>query len=119
MYRVHKREARELAEEARMQEKYKQLSPDGAEIIPTGDSIMNGTVISPASTRVPELESPVLRGRFGSVRKSSLPGLAGFVNPAYVPPEGEVIHETIEIMKDLPVLHVEHCTLWCTMTNEF
>nr|XP_029712975.1 solute carrier family 46 member 3-like [Aedes albopictus]XP_029712976.1 solute carrier family 46 member 3-like [Aedes albopictus]XP_029712977.1 solute carrier family 46 member 3-like [Aedes albopictus]XP_029712978.1 solute carrier family 46 member 3-like [Aedes albopictus] len=112
MYRVHKREERELAEEARIQEKYKQLSPEGLEIVPTGDSsIMNGTVVSGATARVPELESPVLRGRFGSVRKSSLPGLAGFVNPAYVPPEGEVIHETIEIMKDLPVLNVEHCKL--------
>lgn len=85
-----------------MQDKYKQL-PDG------GDGIMNGAVVS--IPRPPELESPVMRGRFGSVRKASLPGGFGLINPTYIHGEGEVIHESIEIMKDLPVLHVEHCQM--------
>ncbi|KAL1402063.1 hypothetical protein pipiens_006250 [Culex pipiens pipiens] len=106
MYRVHKREEKELAEETRLEDKYKHLT-DGTE---NGSSIMNGTTILGDSSG-----SPVMPGRLGSIRRpsagrGSISG--GIANAGFVPEDSEkVIHETMEIVKDLPVLHVEHCKL--------
>lgn len=106
MYRVHKREEKELAEETRLEDKYKHLT-DGTE---NGSSIMNGTTILGDSSG-----SPVMPGRLGSIRRpSAVRGSisGGIANAGFVPEDSEkVIHETMEIVKDLPVLHVEHCKL--------
>ncbi|XP_058463536.1 lysosomal proton-coupled steroid conjugate and bile acid symporter SLC46A3-like [Malaya genurostris] len=118
MYRVHKREEKILAEEARINDKYKQIAEESNNGS-SGTSIMNGTVISvDADKATDEPGSIVLRGRLGSLRLPPItrrPSNAiseGAVNVGFAvnDPEG-VIHETMEIVKDLPVLHVEHCKL--------
>ncbi|XP_053685300.1 LOW QUALITY PROTEIN: solute carrier family 46 member 3-like [Sabethes cyaneus] len=122
MYGVHKREEKTLAEEARMNDKYKQVG-EGAENGTTVASITNGTVVGANDGKLSfaeESDTVILTGRLGSIRRpSSLrrPSAVsvskeGVVNAVYSLDENEkVIHETIEIVKDLPVLHLEHCKL--------
>ncbi|XP_058812774.1 tetracycline resistance protein, class A-like [Topomyia yanbarensis] len=118
MYRVHKREEKVLAEEARLNDKFKQAA-DESNNGSSGTSIMNGAVISVDTSKlVDEPGSLILTGRLGSLRRPSAARRAsnavseGAVNVGFSANDSEgVIHETMEIMKDLPVLHLEHCKL--------
>jgi hypothetical protein len=55
-----------------------------------------------------EIEEIGASNRFGSIRKKSS---VGVVNHAFAHDDEKVLHETIEIVKDLPALHLEHCKL--------
>ncbi|XP_055526719.1 solute carrier family 46 member 3-like [Wyeomyia smithii] len=116
MYGVHKREDKILAEESRLSDKYKQLGEGVENGTASGPSVMNGTVEGAKA----EPDTVVLTGRLGSIRRPSSARRSsavsvnedGVVNAVYAPDENEkVIHETLEIVRDLPVLHVEHCKL--------
>lgn len=123
MYGVHKREEKELAAEAQLNEKYKQLGEGLEHGTTTSAAVMNGAVVGANDRKASfteECDTIVLTGRLGSVRRPSAARRAsavsmnkdGVVNAVYSPDENEsVIHETIEIVKDLPVLHVEHCKM--------
>ncbi|XP_055640590.1 solute carrier family 46 member 3-like [Toxorhynchites rutilus septentrionalis] len=117
MYRVHKREERILAEEEKQKDKFSQIA-DAPENGSAGASIMNGTIVTVDSVKMVEDDGgSVLTGRFGSMKRSSatrgsISAAAGRTNAGFVPDEGDtMMQETIEIMKTLPVLHVEHCKL--------
>lgn len=59
--------------------------------------------------------SPVIGNRFGSSRRSShFPrhSMVGTSNIGFIPDEDKtVLHEAVEIIGDLPALHLEHCKL--------
>jgi hypothetical protein len=52
--------------------------------------------------------------RFGSSRRNSSlkpRQVAGIVNNSFVSDDDKVIQEAVEILGDLPALHLEHCKL--------
>lgn len=57
----------------------------------------------------------VIANRFGSTRRNSQiksrNSLAGITNTGFVPDEDKVIQEAVDIIGDLPALHLEHCKL--------
>lgn len=62
-------------------------------------------------------DGTVFANRFGSTRRNSefksrdsLGGI-GIVNTGFVPDENKIIQEAVDIIGDLPALHLEHCKL--------
>lgn len=59
-------------------------------------------------------DNTVFANRFGSSRRNSHVKAhhnLGMVNSGFVPDEGKVIQEAVDIIGDLPALHLEHCKL--------
>lgn len=60
-------------------------------------------------------DGTVFANRFGSTRRNSQfksrNSLGGITNTAFVPDEGKIIQEAVDIIGDLPALHLEHCKL--------
>lgn len=69
----------------------------------------------PEATVVTEKdEGPVFANRFGSNRRNSQfksRQSMGHINTGFVPDEDKVIQEAVDILGDLPALHLEHCKL--------
>lgn len=58
--------------------------------------------------------SSVFANRFGSSRRNSQMksrNSIGVVNTGYIGDDDKVLHEAVEIIGDLPALHLEHCKL--------
>jgi PCFT/HCP family folate transporter-like MFS transporter 1/3 len=60
-----------------------------------------------------EQESHVIANRFGSNRRNSSikRQSLGMINNSFVGDDDKVIHEAVDIIGDLPALHLEHCKL--------
>ena len=62
-----------------------------------------------------EKDFTIITQRLGSIRRSShIPESRhnlGFVNNGFISEEDKVFHEAVEIVKELPALHLEHCKL--------
>jgi hypothetical protein len=58
-------------------------------------------------------DGAVFSNRFGSSRRNSQikRQSVGVINSGFVPDEGKVIQEAVDIIGDLPALHLEHCKL--------
>lgn len=59
-------------------------------------------------------EGVIFANRFGSNRRNSLfrsRQSMGTINTGFISDENKVIHEAVEILGDLPALHLEHCKL--------
>lgn len=59
-------------------------------------------------------EGALFANRFGSTRRNSQlkpRHSLGVVNTAFVSDEDKVIQEAVDIIGDLPALHMEHCKL--------
>lgn len=62
-----------------------------------------------------EKDFTIITQRLGSIRRTShvldsRPSL-GFINNGFISEEDKVLHEAVEIVKELPALHLEHCKL--------
>lgn len=56
----------------------------------------------------------IIANRFGSTRRNSSfkPRQSlGIINNSFIPDDDKVIQEAVEIIGDLPALHLEHCKL--------
>ena len=56
----------------------------------------------------------IIANRFGSSRRNSSikpRNSLGIINNSFVPDDDKVINEAVEIIGDLPALHLEHCKL--------
>lgn len=61
-----------------------------------------------------EQEAHVISNRFGSTRRNSTfkpRHSLGIINNSFVPDDDKVIQEAVDIIGDLPALHMEHCKL--------
>lgn len=111
MYRVNKREAKhnspnELTDSSQCQS-IKTNSQSDIEKQSASDNNINGMIVE--SMDQSDL-NPAMNSfqRIGSKRPSN----AGFVNKAFDDSEGiTVLDETLEIVRELPALHIEHCKL--------
>lgn len=59
-------------------------------------------------------EGMVFANRFGSTRRNSQQrtrNSIGVINTGFMSDEDKVIQEAVEIIGDLPALHLEHCKL--------
>jgi hypothetical protein len=68
----------------------------------------------PESIIPKELDGSLFANRFGSSRRNSSlkpRQVAGIINNSFVSDDDKVIHEAVEILGDLPALHLEHCKL--------
>lgn len=60
-------------------------------------------------------EGTLCSNRFGSNRRNSefKPRQSlGIINTGFISDEDKVIQEAVDIIGDLPALHLEHCKLW-------
>lgn len=95
MYKIHKED-----------DKRKQLMnrPENFNKIDDPESLANG-----------KDDGVLFANRFGSSRRNSnlKPRLSmGVINTGFTSDEDKVIQEAVEILGDLPALHLEHCKLW-------
>jgi PCFT/HCP family folate transporter-like MFS transporter 1/3 len=61
-----------------------------------------------------ESEIPVIGNRFGSSRRNSsvkARNVSGIVNNSFISDEEKIIQEAVDIIGDMPCLHLEHCKL--------
>lgn len=95
MYKVHKQD-----------EKRKQLE----------NRPENFNKIDDPESNVIKDDGLVFSNRFGSSRrnshiKQSRNSIGGVINTGFIPDEDKVIQEAVDIIGDLPALHLEHCKL--------
>lgn len=94
MYKVHKQD-----------EKRRQLlnRPENFNKVDDPEALTNG-----------KDDGSLFANRFGSSRRNShmKRQSLGVVNTGFVSDEDKVIQEAVEILGDLPALHLEHCKLW-------
>ena len=94
MYKIHKQD-----------EKRKQLedSPENFNKIDDPESIINN-----------KDDGMIFANRFGSNRRNSQiksRQSLGVINTGFISDEDKVIQEAVDILGDLPALHLEHCKL--------
>lgn len=60
-----------------------------------------------------ESDITVFSNRFGSSRRNSTikRQSLGVINNSYIPDDDKVIQEAVDIIGDLPALHLEHCKM--------
>jgi hypothetical protein len=57
-------------------------------------------------------DNALVSNRFGSTRRNSSFRNSGIINNSFIPDEDhKVIQEAVDILGDLPALHLEHCKL--------
>lgn len=59
-------------------------------------------------------DGSVFANRFGSSRRNSQAkprNSVGVINTGFISDDDKVLHEAVEIIGDLPALHLEHCKL--------
>lgn len=62
-----------------------------------------------------DLDISLIVNRFGSTRRNSSfnkrNSMHGVINNSFIPDEDKIIQEAVDILGDLPALHLEHCKL--------
>lgn len=62
-----------------------------------------------------DLDISLIVNRFGSTRRNSSftkrNSVHGVINNSFIPDEDKIIQEAVDILGDLPALHLEHCKL--------
>lgn len=97
MYKVHKQDEIRKALENR---------PENFNKIDDPEAIAQNTK---------DLDTSLVVNRFGSTRRNSsfskrnsMNGV-GIINNSFIPDEDKIIQEAVDILGDLPALHLEHC----------
>lgn len=81
------------------------------------DKIDDPEAINKQIQDVKDLDATLIVNRFGSSRRNSSfskrnsINAAGVVNNGFISDEDKVIQEAVDILGDLPALHLEHCKL--------
>lgn len=58
-----------------------------------------------------DVDNAFVANRFGSTRRNSSFRNSGIINNSFTLDEDKVIQEAVDILGDLPALHLEHCKL--------
>jgi MFS transporter, PCFT/HCP family, solute carrier family 46, member 3 len=117
MYSVHKKEHQRKAIEMAASQTSEFSTATTATNVNNnvkGESTANGGVVIEGMKDGPVDFSSRLNHRLGSIRNTGVVNTA-FTNDdgkeMHVDGESKIVHETLEIVKDMPALHLEHCKL--------